>query len=113
MPHHHRDKHQKAYEEVKKVEVPTEEHKATWTHELIGGAAAFEAMKLYEDKMSADGKPDSHALAKEILAGIAGAAVDRLVETKGLDFIDKEKAKKHAQQEANKIYEEQYEKPNE
>ena len=24
---------------------PTEEHKGKWTHELVGGAAAFEAMK--------------------------------------------------------------------
>jgi hypothetical protein len=25
---------------------PTEEHKSSWTHELIAGAAGFEAMKV-------------------------------------------------------------------
>jgi len=73
-----------------------EEHKAKLSHEVIGGAAAYEAMKAYEDHVSKNGKPDNHAKAKEILAGFAGTFVDRLVETKGLDFIDKEKAKHDA-----------------
>jgi hypothetical protein len=33
-------------------------------------------------------------MAKELLAGFSGAFVDREVETRGLDFIDKEKAKR-------------------
>lgn len=36
-----------------------------------------------------NGKPANHALAKEIIAGIAGAEADKLFETKGLDFIDR------------------------
>jgi len=72
-------------------------NKASLSHELIGGAAAFEAAKAWENhKASQDGAPPSHALAKEILAGAAGAFIDREVETKGLDFIDKEKAKREA-----------------
>ncbi|KAH8555825.1 hypothetical protein BGW37DRAFT_419421 [Umbelopsis sp. PMI_123] len=98
--------HQEAYEQVQAVQVPTEEHKANWTHELIGGAAAFEAMRLYEQKAEKEGKKDDHAFAKEILAGIAGATVDGLVESKGLNFIDREKAKHHATQEAEKLYRE-------
>lgn len=86
----------------------SEQHKASWTHELLGGAAAFEAMKLYEDQQAKNGKPDSHALAKEILAGIAGAEIDKLFETKGLDALDKHKAKTHAQQEALKEYDVRY-----
>ncbi|QRD93651.1 hypothetical protein F9C07_2167734 [Aspergillus flavus] len=39
------------------------------------------------------GKPASQAQAKEILRGLAGAFVDRIVETKGLDFSDAKKAK--------------------
>ncbi|RUP43408.1 hypothetical protein BC936DRAFT_137221, partial [Jimgerdemannia flammicorona] len=31
----------------------------SWTHELIGDAAAFEAVKLYEDKQAREGKPGS------------------------------------------------------
>ncbi|KAI6771560.1 hypothetical protein HG531_009185 [Fusarium graminearum] len=70
-------------------------HEAEWSHELIGGAAAYEAAKAYEDHVARNGQPDSHAKAKEILAGFVGAFVDREVETRGLDFIDAEKAKRH------------------
>ncbi|KAG8743512.1 hypothetical protein FRC10_011903 [Ceratobasidium sp. 414] len=76
-------------------------HEASWTHELIAGAASYEAAKAYEEHVARNGKPTSHEKAKEILAGLAGAFVDRIVETKGLDFIDKEKAKRHAHQQAN------------
>ncbi|KAL7416884.1 hypothetical protein BDY24DRAFT_368558 [Mrakia frigida] len=77
-----------------------EPHEPSWSHELVGGAAAFEATRLYEQKEARDGKPQSHELAKEIMAGIAGAEVDKLFETKGLDFLDREKAKRHAKEEA-------------
>jgi len=76
------------------------EHKAALSHELLAGAAAFEAAKAYEKHCEENGEPQSHAKAKEILAGLAGAFIDREVETKGLDFIDKEKAKKQAQHQA-------------
>lgn len=39
------------------------------------------------------GKPVSHAFAKEALAGLAGAEVDKLAETKGMDEYDRERAK--------------------
>lgn len=94
-------------------------HKAELSHELIAGAAAFEAAKAWEKHQEENGtvalssftfpvsirltalksgKPENHALAKELLAGFAGAAVDRLVETKGLDYLDREKAKHHAKE---------------
>ncbi|KAJ5609083.1 hypothetical protein N7528_009650 [Penicillium herquei] len=73
-------------------------HEAKWSHELIGGAAAYEAMKAYEEHEQRNGKVENHAKAKELLAGFAGAFIDREVETKGLDFIDREKAKHHANQ---------------
>jgi hypothetical protein len=49
------------------------------------------------------GKPQSHEEAKEIMAGFAGAFIDREVETKGLDFIDREKAKRHSQQHIDEV----------
>lgn len=55
------------------------------------------------------GKTVSHAFAKELLVGFAGAEVDKLAETKGLDFIDREKAKHHAKENAEHMYEEHYE----
>lgn len=78
------------------------EHKAKLSHELIGGAAGFEAMKAYEAHCARNGKPASHALAKELLAGFAAAEVDKLFETKGLDAWDRETAKRAAAAAAEK-----------
>ncbi|KAJ7046340.1 hypothetical protein C8F04DRAFT_1064011 [Mycena alexandri] len=74
-------------------EVNAAPHKAALSHELIGAAAAYEAAKAYEDHCAANGKPDSHAKAKEIMAALTGGIIDRMVETKGLDMVDREKAK--------------------
>ncbi|KAH9080402.1 hypothetical protein EDB83DRAFT_2215590 [Lactarius deliciosus] len=82
----------KSYSEYNNVQ--PHEHEAKLSHELIAGAAAYEAAKAYNDHCERNGKPSSHSKAKEIFAGLAGVAVDRLVETKGLDFIDKQKAKR-------------------
>lgn len=46
-----------------------------------------QAMKAYEDHCAANGKPDSHAKAKEVLAGFAGAFIDREFETKGVSRL--------------------------
>ncbi|KAF9356309.1 hypothetical protein BGX26_005457 [Mortierella sp. AD094] len=81
------------------------EHKSSWTHELIAGAAAFEAMKAYEKKNDAGG---SHQFAKEAFAALAAAEADKLFETKGLDFMDREKAKHQAKKNAERIYDEKY-----
>ena len=50
----------------------------------------------------------SHAFAKELLAGFAGAEVDRLAETKGEDWFDREKAKRQAREHAEQMYDEHY-----
>ncbi|KAJ7059387.1 hypothetical protein C8F01DRAFT_989300 [Mycena amicta] len=93
--HHHSDE-AKAYEEV--TQAP---HKAALSHELIAAAASYEAAKAYEKHCAENGKPDNHAKAKEIMAGFAGAFIDRMVDrdqrgelrVAGLDYVDKEKAK--------------------
>lgn len=54
------------------------------------------------------GKPVSHQFAKELLAGIAGAEVDKLAETKGMDFVDREKAKHQAKKNAESMYDDHY-----
>jgi len=54
------------------------------------------------------GKPVSHQFAKELLVGFAGAEVDRLAETKGADYIDREKAKRQAKQNAEQLYDQHY-----
>lgn len=54
------------------------------------------------------GKPVSHAFAKELLAGIAGAEVDKLAETKGEDFFDRERAKHEAKKRSEQLYDSHY-----
>ena len=54
------------------------------------------------------GKPISHQFAKEVLVGLAGAEVDKLAETKGMDFIDREKAKHHARENVQNMYDQHY-----
>ncbi|KAJ7494718.1 hypothetical protein B0H11DRAFT_1802212 [Mycena galericulata] len=71
-------------------------HKSDISHELLAGAASFFAARELEKHQAANGKPTSHAETKALLAGFAGAFIDKEVETHGLDFIDKEKAKHDA-----------------
>jgi len=82
-------------------EVVNAPHKAQLSHQLIAAAASYEAAKAYEEHAAKNGKPASHAHAKELLAGLSGAFIDRIVETKGLDFVDHEKAKHEAK---NKLH---------
>lgn len=82
------------------------DNKAEFSHEALGGAAAFLAMREYEKHQP--GGPGNHALAKEFLAAAVGFEVDRLAETKGMDFIDREKAKHAAQEKAEAMYGAQY-----
>ncbi|EJD53788.1 hypothetical protein AURDEDRAFT_119468 [Auricularia subglabra TFB-10046 SS5] len=81
-------------------EVQGAPHQATLSHELIAAAASYEAAKAYEEHCAANGKPDSHEKAKEILAALSGAFIDNIVETKGLDYVDKERAKHDAKKRA-------------
>jgi len=79
-------------------EVVNAPHKAALSHQLIAGAAAFEAARAWEHHKAKTGEVSKHAHAKEIGAGLIGAFVDRIVETKGLDAVDRHKAKKEAEE---------------
>lgn len=50
----------------------------------------------------------NHAFAKELLMGFAGAEMDKFGETKGMDFMDKEKVKHQTKKQAEHLYDEQY-----
>ncbi|KAB5595849.1 CipC protein [Ceratobasidium theobromae] len=76
-------------------------HEASLSHELIAAAASYEAAKAYENHVAENGEPDSHAKAKELLrAGFVGGFLDREIETKGLDWFDRERAQRQAQDHA-------------
>ncbi|KAF2731706.1 SPX-domain-containing protein [Polyplosphaeria fusca] len=85
-----------------------EQHKSSFGHELVAGGAAFAGFKAFEDHQRNEGKPVSHAFAKEMLAGFAAAEVDKLAETKGEDWFDRRKAKEQAQENAERMYDEHY-----
>ncbi|KAJ6095551.1 hypothetical protein N7486_006297 [Penicillium sp. IBT 16267x] len=89
-------------------DIPEGEHEAKFSHELLAGAASFAAARAYENHVAENGQPPNHAMAKELMAGFAGAFIDREVETKGLDFIDRERVKYHAEQQIDQIEEDQY-----
>ncbi|RDL38659.1 uncharacterized protein BP5553_02999 [Venustampulla echinocandica] len=83
-------------------------NESSFGHEALAGAASFGAFKIFEDRQRKEGKPVSHQFAKELLVGIAGAEVDKLIETKGMDFVDREKAKRHAKENVEHMYDEHY-----
>ncbi|KIW54229.1 hypothetical protein PV05_06600 [Exophiala xenobiotica] len=84
------------------------DNQAKFSHEVIAGGAAFEGMKLFEDRQRKEGKPVSHAFAKELLAGFVGGEVDKLAETKGMDEYDAYEAKKRAKDHAERMYDQHY-----
>ncbi|KAK9914976.1 hypothetical protein WJX75_003248 [Coccomyxa subellipsoidea] len=88
--------------------VYSQDHKGKFSHEALGGAAAFAAMRAYEKHQGKEGKPPNHQLAKEMLAGLAGGEADKLAETKGLNEMDAMHAKNHARQEAERMYNQNY-----
>ncbi|KAK8062954.1 cipC-like antibiotic response protein [Apiospora hydei] len=85
-----------------------QKHESSFLHEAVAGGAAFEAMKLFEDRQRKNGEVVKHGFAKEMLAGLAAAEVDKLAETKGMDYLDREKAKHHAKKQAEHLYEQQH-----
>ncbi|KAK7967855.1 uncharacterized protein PG986_002132 [Apiospora aurea] len=94
-----RDNYKQAYESDNKAEL---------SHELLAGGASFAAFKMFEDHQRKEGKPVSHQFAKELLVGFAGAEVDKLAETKGADYIDRERAKRDARRNAEQLYDQHY-----
>ncbi|KAF4303834.1 putative antibiotic response protein [Botryosphaeria dothidea] len=95
------DAYQQVYEGDSKNE-------SSFSHELVAGGAAFAGFKAFEDHQRKEGKPVNHAFAKELLAGFAAAEVDKLAETKGEDFVDRERAKHQAKKNAERMYDDHY-----
>ncbi len=91
-----RDAHDRVYQ--------GEPHEASWTHELVAGAAGFEAMRMFEHHEEREGKVEHHEMAKELLAGFAAAEGDKLFETKSLNWLDRERFDNHAREQAYALY---------
>ena len=65
-------------------------------------------LSLTARRQRKSGQPIQHQFAKEMIAGFAGAEVDRLAETKGADFIDRERAKHEAKKRSEELYDQHY-----
>jgi hypothetical protein len=78
------------------------------THELLAGAAGFEAMRMYEHHREREGIPEHHELAKELLAGFAVAEVDKHFDQDRYGHLNRHEAKRLAREQADYLYDQQY-----
>ncbi|KAK1780749.1 hypothetical protein QBC45DRAFT_407423 [Copromyces sp. CBS 386.78] len=84
-------------------------NKPKFSHELLGGAVAFEAMHMWEKEQRRQGRPVHHGVAKEALAALAAAEVDKMIERKGLGgFVDRDEARRNARHKVTGLYDRQY-----
>lgn len=97
---HHKHEAEDAYKQVHEGGKPPHEH----THELVAGAAGFMALRLYEKHREKEGIKGHHELGKEMLAGFAAAEIEKLFEKGVYSHLDKEKAKKDAQEQAHHLW---------
>ncbi|KAJ3069376.1 hypothetical protein HDU98_007593 [Podochytrium sp. JEL0797] len=93
--------------------VYTQKNSENFTHEILAGAAGFEAMRLLEDHMAkVNGIPQgsNHQLFRELLAAFAAAEIDRIIEQHNLQSsgYNVEKMKQDAKANALKHYEGSY-----
>jgi Protein of unknown function (DUF3759) len=78
------------------------------THELLAGAAGFEAMRMYEHHREREGIPEHHELAKELLAGFATAEIDKHFEEDRYRHLDHHEARRLAREQADFLWQERY-----
>ncbi|KAI8372897.1 ricin B lectin domain-containing protein [Radiomyces spectabilis] len=78
-----------------------QERKAHLSHQLIAGAAAYEAVKAYRRRQEAQGKPVSYGFAKQAVAAFAAAEVVKFAETHNWSHSQKEAAQRSAEQAAD------------
>lgn len=78
------------------------------THELLAGAAGFEAVHMYEHHREREGIDEHHALGKEVLAGFAAAEVDKHFDSGRFGHLDRHQARRQAQEQADYLWQQQY-----
>jgi hypothetical protein len=100
------DRHgaQGAYDQVYGNGIP--DHDVS--HELLAGAAGFEAVRMYEHHRERDGVREHDTLGKEMLAGLAAAEVDKHFASRRLDHLDRQEAKRQAQQQADYLWQQHH-----
>jgi hypothetical protein len=78
------------------------------THELLAGAAGFEAMRMYEHHREREGIVEHHTLGKELLASFAAAEVDKHFDSGRFGHLDRDQARRQAQQQAEHLWQQHH-----
>lgn len=80
---------------------------ASMTHELLAGAAGFEAMRMYEHHREREGIVEHHELGKELIAGFAAAEIDKHFDKGSFGHLDRERARAMAREGAQGLFAQQ------
>ena len=78
------------------------------SHELLAGAAGFEAMRMYEHHREREGIVEHHELGKEMLAGFAVAEIEKHFADDRYGHLNRHEAKRLAREQADYLWQEQY-----
>ena len=78
------------------------------THELLAGAAGFEAMRMYEHHREREGIVEHHELGKELLAGFAAAEIDKHFEEGRYGHLNHHEARRMARERAEYLWQQRY-----
>jgi hypothetical protein len=78
------------------------------THELLAGAAGFEAMRMYEHHREREGIVEHHSLGKEMLAGFAAAEIDKHLDSGRYGHLSRHEARRMAQEQADYLWQQQH-----
>lgn len=78
------------------------------SHELLAGAAGFEAMRMYEHHREREGIPEHHELEKELLAGFVTAEVDKHFQDDRYRHLDHREARRLAQGQAEYLWQQEH-----
>ncbi|CDH57460.1 hypothetical protein RO3G_12634 [Lichtheimia corymbifera JMRC:FSU:9682] len=81
---HLTEAHKKVYEDEEKKK------KSTLSYELIAGAVAFQAVRMWEKKQEEEGKDTDHKMSKELIASFAASELVKLLASRGEDADDEE-----------------------
>jgi DNA-binding transcriptional LysR family regulator len=95
---------QDAYDQVYGGRTPHHEV----SHDLLAGAAGFEAVRMYEHHREREGIVEHHALGKELLAGFAAAEVDKHFDSGRFGHLDREQARLQARQQADYLWQQHH-----
>src|SRR6202167_4775684 len=78
------------------------------SHELLAGAAGFEAMRMYEHHREREGIVEHHELGKGMLAGVAAAEIAKHFPDDRSAPLNGHEAKRLAREQADYLWQQQY-----